>query len=64
MVFSNMSLQAFLSVAHSFQFLTFSTFSLSHTLSNHLNLGFPSGRLPIGFQSDVIFAVLEYGPTI
>jgi hypothetical protein len=48
-----------LTVGNSFQFLTFSTFRSSHTSSNHLNLGLPSDRLPIGFNSNILFAILE-----
>jgi hypothetical protein len=56
--FLDKSFQAFLSIANSFQFLTFSTFRSSHTSSNHLNLGLPSGRFPIGFLSNILFAIL------
>jgi hypothetical protein len=59
LAFSDRSFQTFLSVANSFQFLTFSAFRSSHTSSNHLNLGLPSDRLPIGFHSNILLAVLE-----
>ena len=46
------SLQVLLSLAASFQFLTFSFFRSSMTSSCHLCLGLPTGLVPIGFQSN------------
>jgi len=48
--FSAKSLQVLLSLAASFQFLTFSFFRSSMTSSCHHCLGFPTGLVPIGFQ--------------
>ena len=45
------SLQVLLSLAASFQFLTFSFFSSSMTSSCHHCLHFPIGLVPISFQS-------------
>jgi len=49
--FSANSLQVLLSLAASFQFLTFSFFRSSMTYSCHRCLGLPTGLVPIGFQS-------------
>ena len=49
--FSAKSLQVLLSLAISFQFLTFSFFRSSITSSCHRCLGLPTGLIPIGFQS-------------
>ena len=49
--FSAKSLQVRLSLTTSFQFLTFSFFTTSMTSSCHRCLGFPTGLVPIGFQS-------------
>jgi len=49
--FSAKSLQVLLSLAASFQFLTFSFFVSSMTSSCHCYLGLPTGLVPIGFQS-------------
>ena len=49
--FSAKSLQVLLSLAASFQFLTFSFFRSSMTSSYHRCLGLPIGLVPIGFQS-------------
>ena len=46
------SLQVLLSLAASFQFLIFSFFRSSMTSSCHRSLGFPTGLVPIGFQSN------------
>jgi hypothetical protein len=58
LAFLDRSFQTFLSFANSLQFLTLRTFRSSHTSSNHLNLGLPSDRLPIGFHSNILLAVL------
>src|SRR5215475_5063585 len=50
--FSAKSLQVLLSLAASFQFLTFSFFRSSVTSSCHRCLGLPTGLVPIGLQSD------------
>jgi len=49
--FSAKSLQVLLSLAASFQFLTFSFFRSSMTSSCHHCLGLPTVLVPIGFQS-------------
>ena len=49
--FSAKSLRVLLSLAASFQFLTFSFFKSSMTSSCHRCLGFPTGLVPIGFKS-------------
>jgi len=49
--FSAKSLQVLLFLAASFQFLTFSFFRSSMTSSCHRCLDFPTGLVPIGFQS-------------
>ena len=51
LAFSAKSLQILLSLAASFQFLTFSFFRSSMTSSCHRCLGLPTGLVPIGFQS-------------
>ena len=50
--FSAKSLQVLLSLAVSFQFLTFSFFRSSMTLSCHRCLGLPTDLVPIGFHSN------------
>jgi len=50
--FSAKSLQVLLSSAASFQFLTFSFFRSSMTSSCHHCLGFPTGLVPINFQTN------------
>ena len=49
--FSAKSLQVLLSLAVSFQFLSFNFFRSSMIFSCHRCLGFPTGLVPIGFQS-------------
>ena len=49
--FSANSVQVLLSLAVSFQFLTFSFFRSSITSSCYHSLGLPTGLIPIGFQS-------------
>ena len=66
--FSARSLQV-LSLAASFQFLTFSFFRSSMTSSCHHCLGFPTGLVPIGFQTSSFLVGLAcpffgYAPAI
>jgi len=62
------SLQVLLSLAVSFQFLTFSSFRSSMTSSCHHCLGLPTGLVPIGFQSNSVLVCLGpffgYAPAI
>jgi len=69
LAFSAKSLQVHLSLALSFQFLTFSLFRSSMTSSCHRCLGFPTGLVPIGFQSssflvDLAWSILWICPRI
>ena len=50
--FSTKSLQVLLSLAFSFQFLTFSFFRSSITSSCHRCLDLPTGLIPMGFQTN------------
>ena len=58
--FSAKSVQVLLCLAASFQFLTFSFFRSSMTSSCHRCLGFPTGLLPIGFQSSSFLVGLAW----
>ena len=58
--FSAKSLQVLLSLAVSFQFLTFSFFRSSITSSCHRYLGLPTGLIPIGFQSSSFLVGLAW----
>ena len=58
--FSAKSLQVLLSSAVSFQFLTFSFFRSSMTFSCHRCLDFPTGLVPIGFQSSSFLVGLAW----
>ena len=58
--FSAKSLQVLLSLAASFQFLTFSFFRSSMTSSCHRCFGFPTGLVPIGFQSSSFLVGLAW----
>jgi len=58
--FSAKSLQVLLSLAVSFQFLTFSFFRSSMTSSCHRCLGLPTGLAPIGFQSSSFLVGLAW----
>jgi len=58
--FSAKSLQVLLSLAASFQFLTFSFFRSSMTSSCHRCLGLPTGLVPIGFQSSSFLVGLAW----
>jgi len=58
--FSTKSFQVLLSIAASFQFLTFSFFRSSVTSSCHRCLGFSTGLLPIGFQSSSFLVGLAW----
>jgi len=59
-VFSAKSLHVLLSLAASFQFLTFSFFRSSMTSSCPRCLGFPTGLVPIGFQSSSFLVGLAW----
>jgi len=59
-VFSANSLQVLLSLAVSFQFLTFIFFRSSVTSSCHRCLGLPTGLVPIGFQSNSFLVYLAW----
>jgi len=58
--FSAKSLQVLLSLAVSFQFLTFTFFRSSITSSCHRCLGLPTGLVPIGFQSNSFLVGLAW----
>jgi len=58
--FSAKSLQVLLSLAVSFQFLTFSFFRSSMTSSCHRCLGLPTALVPIGFQSNCFLVGLAW----
>jgi len=58
--FSAKSLQVLLSLAASFQFLTFSFFRSSMTSSCHRCLGLPTGLVSIGFQSNSFLVGLAW----
>jgi len=58
--FSAKSLQVLLSLAVSFQFLTFSFFRSSMTSSRHRCFGLPIGLVPIGFQSNSFLGGLAW----
>ena len=58
--FSTKSLQVLLSLAVSFLFLTFSFFRSSMTSSCHRCLGFPTGLVPIGPQSNSFLVGLAW----
>jgi len=58
--FSAKSLQVLLSLAASFQFLTFSFLRSSMTSSCHRCLGLPTGLVPIGFQSSSFLVDLAW----
>jgi len=58
--FSAKSFQVLLSLAISFQFLTFSFFRSSMTSSCRRCLGLPTGLVPIGFQSNSFLVCLAW----
>ena len=58
--FSAKSLQVLLSLAASFQYMTFSFFRSSMTSSCHRCLGLPTGLVPIGFQSNSFLVGLAW----
>jgi hypothetical protein len=58
--FSVRSVQVVLSLAVSFQFLTFSFFRSSMTSSCHRCLGLPIGLVPIGFQTNSFLVGLAW----
>jgi len=58
--FSAKSVQVLLSLAVSFQFLTFSFFRSPITSSCHRCLGLPTGLVPIGFQSSSFLVGLAW----
>jgi len=58
--FSAKSLQVLLSLAASFQFLTFTFLRSSMKSSCYCCLGFPTGLVPIGFQSSSFLVGLAW----